>query len=223
MNYCQNCGSSLDGSRKFCSACGCAARPDQTTNQPYNSSQGNGPDQDMLNNHGHGQGRNHGHGQGLSHNQSQGPSYNQSHGRDDNHGRYYNQGQSQHPYQNQNQYPNSESIFDQIQNDNTMLMSILAYIFLLIPLLTGAYKTSTAVKFHTNQGILLFLTSVIWAIARLVIAAVLAFISHYGWIFGGLLNLVWIGFAALYIVGIMNAVSNRMKPLPLIGKFTILK
>ena len=110
-------------------------------------------------------------------------------------------------------------------------MAIIAYIGILfiIPLLTGDYKKSPFLKFHTNQGFVLFLTaialwivwSIIWGIAIGSIynsysLGMLGLISAISW----LLSLTIV---ALCVIGIINAVNGKMKPLPIIGKFTIIK
>ena len=119
---------------------------------------------------------------------------------------------------------NQTGVLEQIQNDNSMLMSVLSYIFILIPLLTGAYKTSDVVKFHLNQGVVLCISCLIWSIIRAVLGGGLSFIPYfYRWIITIPINLIWVGFASLFVVGVLNAVNGRMKPLPLIGRFTIIK
>ena len=110
-------------------------------------------------------------------------------------------------------------------------LAIVAYlgILFIIPLLTGDYKKSPFLKFHTNQGFVLCLTavalwivwSIIWGIAIGSIynsysLGMLGLISAISW----LLSLTIV---ALCVIGIINAVNGKMKPLPIIGKFTIIK
>ena len=150
------------------------------------------------------------------------PSSNYSHENTANYNQSMHQRQSQHEYQNYSQNRTCPGGTDRLE-DQTIMMSALAYIIVLIPLLTNAHKTSDVIKFHTNQGLVLLIACIIWATIRAILAAILYTIPYFGWMAGSLLNLVWIGFAVLFIVGIMNAINNRMKPLPVIGKFTILK
>ena len=94
-------------------------------------------------------------------------------------------------------------------------MAIVAYLLFFVPLLTGDYKKSPFVKFHTNQGTVLFIFSV------------------GGWIISSILMLILIGFIlglvvaiaslVFFIIGIINVLNGRMTPLPLIGKFEIIK
>lgn len=113
-------------------------------------------------------------------------------------------------------------------------MAILAYILFFIPLLTGAHKTSPFVKFHTNQGTVLFLASlvlsVVFGILSAIITAILtASIATWGAaltvasIFGFIWMALAVVIAVFAIVGIVNAAAGKMKPLPVIGRITIIK
>ncbi len=102
-------------------------------------------------------------------------------------------------------------------------MAILAYILFFIPLLTGAHKTSAFARYHTNQGTVLFIAAAIYGIIYGILTAVLLFIPVIGWILIMLLGLASIFFLALCIVGIINAANGRMRPLPVIGKITVIK
>ena len=118
------------------------------------------------------------------------------------------------------------------QNDaeQNKVMAVLAYILFFIPLLTGAHKTSPFVKYHTNQGTILFIFAVVWGIVENIVLAILRVIFWNGLTWGiyGLLsvvlNILWIAPTVLLIIGIVNAVQGQTKPLPVIGdKVTIIK
>lgn len=102
-------------------------------------------------------------------------------------------------------------------------MAILAYILFFIPLLTGAHKTSAFARYHTNQGTVLFIAAAIYGIAYGILTAVLLFIPVIGWILIMVLGLASIFFLALCIAGIINAANGRMRPLPVIGRITVIK
>ena len=89
--------------------------------------------------------------------------------------------------------------------DMTKLYAVLAYLGLLFIIPLIMCKDSEFVRFHTNQGIILFIASVICAAVPIV-----------GWIAS-------IGVVVLMVVGLINVSNNEMKELPLIGKFRILK
>ncbi len=79
-------------------------------------------------------------------------------------------------------------------------MAALAYVFFLIPFLTG-YKDDEFVMYHVKQGAVLFFTGLILTAIPLI-----------GW----LLN---IGILILFFIGVSNAFNGEKKELPLIGKF----
>jgi len=111
------------------------------------------------------------------------------------------------------------------QNKIFGVISYLGLLFL-VPLI--AAKQSKFAMYHCNQGAVLFLTWVCTWIALLIVSAIFHLIPFLGFIIGILFMFLhfalWIGFLALMIVGIINAVNGKMKPLPLIGSlFTLVK
>ena len=109
-------------------------------------------------------------------------------------------------------------------------MAVIAYILFFVPLLTGDYKKSPFVKYHTNQGTILFIISVTLNVAVSIIRGILRtlFWNWFAWPVYGLFNTVisiimWVPVVFL-ILGIINAVNGVTKPLPVIGdKLTIIK
>lgn len=108
-------------------------------------------------------------------------------------------------------------------------MAVLAYIIFFIPLITGDHKKSPFVKYHTNQGTVLFLTMVAYGIVQAILQAILFSmlfsVSGFGvWsVVTTILGLLWLAPAILCILGIVYAVKGEMKPLPVIGKIKIIK
>ncbi len=98
------------------------------------------------------------------------------------------------------------------------VMGIIAYLLFFVPLLMGAHKASQFVKYHTNQGTALFIFYVLWGIVTGILGAIIPIRAV-----DLILNLSWFVPAALLIIGILNALKGRCKPLPLIGKFNIIK
>lgn len=96
--------------------------------------------------------------------------------------------------------------------EKNLAMGILAYILFFIPLL--AARDSKFAMYHANQGLLLFLTA-------LIINVVGGIIPVIGWFLiiplGDLFVLI------LAVMGIVNAARKETKPLPLIGKYEIIK
>ena len=96
--------------------------------------------------------------------------------------------------------------------EDNKLISILCYfgILFLIPYLVR--PESDFVKFHSNQGLVLFLFSII--------TGAVSGIPFLGWIVG----LVGGVFAVIcFILGIVNVCNGETKELPLIGQLQILK
>jgi len=96
------------------------------------------------------------------------------------------------------------------------IYAILAYFgpLFLVPLL--AAKNSPFAKFHTNQGIILFiLWLAVWILSLIVIAI--------SWRLYIIIQILYLGITVLAIIGIINAAKGEEKELPLIGQFKILK
>ena len=86
-------------------------------------------------------------------------------------------------------------------------MAVIAYILFFVPLLTED-KNDPFVKFHVKQGIVLFIAAILNMIFGMV--------PVIGWL---LSPLVAIGLLVLVIIGILNAVNGKEKPLPVIGQY----
>jgi uncharacterized membrane protein len=108
-------------------------------------------------------------------------------------------------------------------------MAIVAYILFFIPLLTGAHRNSTFVKYHTNQGTVLFIVCIAWGVAYWIITAIFTALLLHAATWGlwsvitTILSFLWLIPTILCEVGIINAVNGRYKPLPLIGGISIIK
>ncbi|RTE05798.1 hypothetical protein [Paenibacillus whitsoniae] len=102
-------------------------------------------------------------------------------------------------------------MYDTTDIESNKGMAILAYILFFIPLI--AAKDSKFAMYHANQGLTLFLCVVI-------VNVVLGIIPLIGWI---LLPLVNLALLVLAILGIVAAAQGQVKPLPIIGAYTLLK
>jgi len=101
-------------------------------------------------------------------------------------------------------------------------MAILAYIIFFVPLIAGTYKTSPFVKFHTNQGTLLFICNCAFMVLMSILIFILA-ITPLGFL-SFLLTFLYFAPLVFVIIGIINAAGGKFVKLPLIGGlFTILK
>jgi uncharacterized membrane protein len=96
------------------------------------------------------------------------------------------------------------------------LFGILGYIFpilFFLPLVTDA-KDNAFAKYHANQQLLLLLFLIIGNTAASILTVILIGILLY--------PVVWIFGLVCMVLGIMNVVNDRQKPLPLIGTVTTL-
>ncbi len=91
--------------------------------------------------------------------------------------------------------------------DNNMI-AILSYIgiLFLVPML--AAKDNDFAQYHAKQGLVLFIAE----IATMLIA----WIPIIGWLIGFVAWIIWF---ILSIMGIINVVGGKKKPLPVIGSF----
>jgi uncharacterized membrane protein len=114
-----------------------------------------------------------------------------------------------------------------------IVMAALSYIIFFVPILTGEHKKSEFIKYHVNQGAILFGVAVAYGILSTVLSSVIKTpITVYGYSTGiyatpgWLITILWVlslGIFALCVYGIYNAVTGKKKALPVIGNFTIIK
>lgn len=101
------------------------------------------------------------------------------------------------------------------------VMSIIAYLGILcfIPLLTS--RDNKFVMYHTEQGIILFLSWVIAAIVFAFLDPILYNIIPFAHFCGGSLiySLIRLFLFVLMILGIINGAQGKVKELPVLGSF----
>ena len=103
-------------------------------------------------------------------------------------------------------------------------MALLAYIIFWIPLIAGTHKTSPFVKFHANQGTVLAIFMFIYYIVVGILFAILTVALWRIWAVLSILStLLYLAPLALVVIGIINASGGKYKPLPIVGKFNIIK
>lgn len=107
--------------------------------------------------------------------------------------------------------------------DKNKIFGILAYIGILclVPIL--AAKDSPYGKYHGNQGLVLFLLEIIIGVCLFIINVFIAMMPGILGYISLVLSVVWVGPLILAILGIINAAAGKCVPLPLIGKFKLLK
>lgn len=102
--------------------------------------------------------------------------------------------------------------------DQEKVLLILGYVFpvlFFLPLVIDSMKNSQFAKFHANQQLNLLLFGVIGWAAAVVLTIILI----------GVLLIPILGVAELVfaVMGVINVLNKEMKPLPLIGQFTLIK
>lgn len=124
------------------------------------------------------------------------------------------------------QFTNSDdktNEFDPIDIKNNKAMAVFCYLGILVLIPIFAVKNSKFVRFHANQGLVLFIFSVAYSIVTGIIRSVFRWIA---WplyrMAGALFPLLGLAFLALMIIGIVNVANGKAKELPVIGKLRIL-
>jgi uncharacterized membrane protein len=117
---------------------------------------------------------------------------------------------------NQTTVKTAKSQSDNQPADTKKVWGIIGYIFpilFFIPLVMDSLKTNAYSKFHANQQFILFLTAIIVNVIGEVIPVLKWFILPIG----------SIALFVLAIIGVINASKGKTKPLPIIGRFHLIK
>ncbi len=121
-----------------------------------------------------------------------------------------------------NNTADTTAAFDDGDIQQNKLMAVLSYFSILVLIPLFAAKESPFARYHTNQGLVLFIVEVIVG----VIYNVLRWILPYGFLWrlvGWAYSLCSLGFLVLLVIGIMNAANGRAKEIPVLGAIKILK
>ncbi len=102
-------------------------------------------------------------------------------------------------------------------------MGVLCYLGFLVLIPLFAAKDNRFVRFHVNQGLVLFIVEVLYGVAYSILSAILLAISWRLYLLTSILSLVSLVFFVFLIIGIVNVVNGKAKELPLIGGITLLK
>ncbi len=98
----------------------------------------------------------------------------------------------------------------EVAQDNTTLMSILAYIGILVLIPYFTAKENPVVKFHIRQGLVLLVIEGAVFIGGEIM---------WGHILSPIFALINIGTLVLSIIGIVNVLNKKQENLPLIGQY----
>jgi uncharacterized membrane protein len=99
-------------------------------------------------------------------------------------------------------------------DDESKIFAFLAYLLSIVGFLVVllAKKDDKFAMYHAKQSLVLFIA---W-IAVWVVSMVLLFIPFIGWLIS---TLLWIFLLVLWILGMVNALTMKQKPLPVIGQY----
>ena len=109
---------------------------------------------------------------------------------------------------------------DDTQNKNDEMQKAqqiawLSYLGILVIVPILIEPNNEYIKFHARQGIVLLLFEIGWTILRFI----LGLIPVIKYIAAILSFFMWVGFVALSVIGIINAIQGEWKKLPLVGEF----
>lgn len=119
---------------------------------------------------------------------------------------------------------NNSDYFDEQEVKKNKAMGVLSYLGILvfIPLIAGD-KRSQYVRFHSNQGLVLFLTNVIVDLLDGDWVYGLHSLLNLGSVFETIFDVLGLILFIMMIVGIVTACKGEKRELPVIGKIKILK
>jgi uncharacterized membrane protein len=102
--------------------------------------------------------------------------------------------------------------------DNSKICAVLAYLLIGVIwyFVDEKMKKNTFVKFHVKQGLILLIFCVAWSIALSIVGSILGIFLFFLWPIMMLLYWVPLIFTVL---GIINAVNDKEKELPIIGVY----
>jgi uncharacterized membrane protein len=103
------------------------------------------------------------------------------------------------------------------QESGNKLMAILAYVGILALIPYLAKSSDPFVAFHAKQGIRLLLAELATWFAVMFFMPLLGFVPGAFMLIALLLNVVWLGWLVLSVLGIVNVLQNKKEPLPVIG------
>ncbi|MBQ9673427.1 MAG: zinc-ribbon domain-containing protein [Ruminococcus sp.] len=184
--FCKNCGQQIADNAAFCPNCG--EQTGHSANAGYQQPQQPQPNQQYNQ-----------YQQNQQYNQYQQPQQNQGNAFD----KFFNTADYTANYSQQ-----------EVQSGKAM--SVLSYLGILVLIPLFAEKNNRYVRFHANQGFILFLLG----LALWIIGIPFLFVPVAGTIIRTIFSLIQV---AYIILGIVNAATDKAKELPIIGKLKLIQ
>lgn len=116
-----------------------------------------------------------------------------------------------------------EEYFDQADIEKNRLMAVLSYLGILVIIPILVTPDSKFVRFHANQGLLLFIASLVFGALDKILKVLLGWIPVVGSVILSVYSLIGLVLFIFAILGIVNAAQGKGKELPIIGTYRILK
>jgi uncharacterized membrane protein len=109
--------------------------------------------------------------------------------------------------------------FDPRDIEDNRAIAALAYLWILFLIPMLARPQSRFARAHTNQGIILFIISIIFWVGSMILSWV-PLVNIIWWLASGVFTLIYVIFA---IVQIVHCLQGRFRELPLVGGFSVFK
>lgn len=113
--------------------------------------------------------------------------------------------------------------FDRADIEQNKVMAVLAYLSWLVLIPIFAAPQSKFARYHANQGLVLAIVEIVYAIVYGILSALIYAISWRLGFIVSIIGLVGLVFLVMSVLGIINAANGKAKELPVIGKFRLLK
>lgn len=109
------------------------------------------------------------------------------------------------------------SSFDRTDIQNNKLMAALAYMGILVLIPIFAAKESKFARYHARQGLILLIVEMIFSVFYWMLSLIVLSTSWRLYFIVKIAGMVNYVFLVLAVIGVSNAVSGRVKKLPVIG------
>ncbi len=115
-----------------------------------------------------------------------------------------------HTHDNNHNHGHNHDHNNKSAGESHTLMGVLSYLGPLVIISYLFARKYPFVKFHVKQGLVLFTIQIIlWILAPV-----------FSWPLWSVLRLLHLGLAILSIIGIINVLNKKEKPLPFVGEFS---
>ncbi len=109
------------------------------------------------------------------------------------------------------------SQFERADIQNNKIMAALAYMGILVLIPIFAAKESRFARYHARQGLVLLIAEIAFSVCYCILSFVVLSISWRLFFIVRIAGMLSYAFLVLSMIGISNAVSGRVKRLPVIG------